>query len=124
MRVFKNREFSKWAAREGVPDSVLRKVVTEMERGLVGVNLGGQVFKKRVAFSDRGKSSGARTLVAYRIGSRAFFIYGFAKNVKDNIKADELKALKVSADMFLNYNNEELNQLVKAGTLIKVTADD
>lgn len=124
MRVFKNREFSKWAAREGVSDGVLRKVIAEMERGLVGVNLGGQVFKKRMALSGRGKSSGARTLVAYRIGGRAFFIYGFAKNVKDNIKADELKALKASADTFLIYSNEELNQVVKAGTLIEVTADE
>ena len=123
MRIFKNREFSQWAAREGVADGVLRKVVGEMERGLVGVNLGGQVFKKRVALSGRGNSSGARTLVAYRIGGKAFFIYGFAKNVKDNIKADELKGLKASTEMFLNYNNEELNQAVKVGVLSEVIGD-
>ena len=122
MRIFNNREFSKWASREGVPNSILRKVVDEMERGLVGVNLGGQVFKKRIALSGRGKSSGARTLVAYRIGDRAIFVYGFAKNVKDNIGVDELKGLKVSAGIFLNYNNEEINQAVKAGILIEVTA--
>jgi len=122
MRVFKIREFSKWAAREGLADSVLCKVVAEMERGLVGVNLGSQVFKKRVALSGRGKSSGVRTLLAYRIGSKAFFIYGFAKNVKDNIRHRELNALKVSADIFLSYNNEELNQAVKAGALIEVTS--
>ena len=44
MRIFKNGEFSKSATREGVTDSVLRKVVAEMERGLAGVKLGGQVF--------------------------------------------------------------------------------
>ncbi len=101
MRVFKIREFSKWAAREGVADSVLRKVAAEMERGLVGVNLGGQVFKKRVALSGRGKRSGVRTLLAYKEGDMAFFIYGFAKNVKDNIRADELKGLKAYANALL-----------------------
>ena len=34
MRIFKIREFSKWAAQEGVVDNVLRQVVAEMERGL------------------------------------------------------------------------------------------
>lgn len=124
MRVFKIREFGKWASREGVTDNVLGQVVAEMERGLVGVNLGGQVFKKRVALSGRGKSSGMRTLLAYRISSKAFFIYGFAKNVKDNIRPRELKALKASADIFLSYNNEELNQAVKAGALVEVISNE
>ena len=29
MRIFKNREFNKWAAREGLADSDLRNVVVE-----------------------------------------------------------------------------------------------
>lgn len=124
MRIFKIREFSKWAAQEGVTDNVLRQVVAEMERGLSGANLGGQVFKKRVALSGRGKSSGARTLLAYRIGSKAFFIYGFVKNVKANIRSDELKALKASAGILLGYNKEELSRAIKAGELIEVISDE
>ena len=124
MRIFKIREFSKWAAQEGVVDNVLRRVVAEMERGLVGANLGGQVFKKRVALSGRGKRSGPRTLLAYRIGSKAFFIYGFAKNVKDNVSPRELRALKAVAEIYLNYNDEELGRAVKAGVLIEVTSDE
>lgn len=34
MRIFKIREFSKWAAREGVVDNVVQQVVAETERGL------------------------------------------------------------------------------------------
>ena len=124
MRIYKNREFRKWAVRERLSDHALITVVDEMERGLVGVNLGGQVYKKRVALSGQGKSSGMRTLLAYRTGSKAFFIYGFAKKVKDNIKADELKALKASANMFLNYNNENLDQAVKAGLLFEVSKNE
>ena len=124
MRIFKIKEFSKWAAQEGLTDNVLQQAVAEMERGLSGVNLGGQVFKKRVALRGRGKSSGLRTLLAYRIGSKAFFIYGFAKNVKDNVSPRELKALKAAAEIYLNYNNEELNRAVKSGVLIEVTSDE
>ena len=124
MRIFKIKEFSKWAAQEGLTDNVLRQAVAEMERGLSGANLGGQVFKKRVALRGRGKSSGLRTLLAYRIGSKAFFIYGFAKNVKDNVSPRELKALKAAAEIYLNYNNEELNRAVKSGVLIEVTSDE
>ena len=124
MRIFKIRGFSKWAAQEGVVDNVLRQVVAEMERGLVGTNLGGQVFKKRVALSGRGKRSGVRTLLAYRIGSKAFFIYGFAKNVKDNVSPRELKALKANSELYLNFNDGQLNQAVKAGVLIEVTSDE
>ncbi len=124
MRIFKIKEFSKWAAQEGLTDNVLRQAVAEMERGLSGVNLGGQVFKKRVALRGRGKSSGLRTLLAYRIGSKAFFIYGFAKNVKDNVSPRELKALKAATEIYLNYNNEELNRAMKSGVLIEVTSDE
>ena len=124
MHIFKVREFSKWAVRQGVTDKVLWEVVAEMERGLSGVKLGGHVFKKRVALRSRGKSSGMRTLLAYRAGSKAFFIYGFAKNVKADIKADELNALKAAAGILLGYEGKELSRAIKAGELIEVTGDE
>ena len=124
MRIFKIREFSKWAAQEGVVDNVLRQVVAEMERGLVGANLGGQVFKKRVALGGRGKRTGVRSLLAYRMGSKALFIYGFAKNVKDNVSPRELKALKAHSELYLNYNDGQLNQAIDSGVLIEVTGDE
>ena len=94
MRILKNKAFSKWAAKEGISDNALRAAVEEMARGLVEADLGGHVFKKRVATVGRGKSGGARTLLVYRVGDKAFFVYGFAKNIRANIKADELDGLK------------------------------
>lgn len=55
MRIFKIKEFSKWAAQEGLTDNVLRQAV---------------------------------------------------------------------AEIYLNYNNEELNRAVKSGVLIEVTSDE
>ena len=91
-----------------------------MERGLIDADLGGHVFKKRIAMAGRGKSSGARTILAYRLDDKAFFIYGFAKNVKANISKEELKALKRYASELLSYDENELKKAVKQGELIKV----
>lgn len=120
MRIFKNRTFSKWAVREGVSDNTLLAAINEMERGLIDADLGGHVVKKRVATGGKGKSGGTRTLLAYRHGDRAFFVYGFAKNVRANISDKELKALKLYASIVLNYSQSELNQAVDSGALIEV----
>ncbi|WP_363322845.1 type II toxin-antitoxin system RelE/ParE family toxin [uncultured Alcanivorax sp.] len=85
MRIFKNRPFSKWASKEGLNDALLLAAVDEMERGLIDANLGGHVVKKRVAVGGQGKSGGMRTLLAYRVGDKAFFVYGFAKSARANI---------------------------------------
>lgn len=120
MRIFKNKVFSKWAAKEGLQDHALSSAVNEMQNGLVDADLGGNVFKKRVALGSQGKSGGVRTLLAYKVDDKAFFIYGFAKNNRSNIKLDELRALKVYGRILMGYNNDDINQAIKAGALIEV----
>lgn len=73
-----------------------------MVNGLSDVNLGGDVYKKRVGIANRGKSGGIRTLIAFRKDENVFFIYGFAKNQQANIKVNELKALKLLAKQLLS----------------------
>jgi len=120
MRIFKNKVFSKWAAKEGLDDNALRIAVDEMERGLIDAELGGHIVKKRVALGGRGKSGGVRTLLAYQFGNKAFFVYGFAKNARSNISADELKALKYLSKELLGYSDKTLIDVLKYGTLIEV----
>ncbi|NVF16584.1 type II toxin-antitoxin system RelE/ParE family toxin [Vreelandella maris] len=123
MRVFKNKVFSKWAAKEGLDDAALLAAVEEMERGLIDADLGGHVVKKRVAIGGRGKSGGARTLLAYKIGNKAFFVYGFAQKARANISAEELKALKHLAKELLGYGDKALSEAIKHGALIEVKND-
>lgn len=123
MRIFKNKAFSKWAAKEGLDDDALRTAVDEMERGLLDADLGGYVVKKRVAVGGRGKSGGVRTLLAYKVASKTFFVYGFAKNARANISADELKALKHLAKELLGYSDKALTETIKHGALIEVEND-
>ncbi len=112
------------AVAEDVPGGeTLTTAVAEMEQGLVDDELGGQVVKKRVALSGKGKRGSTRTLVAFRQGDKAFFIYGFAKSERANISDKELKALKLLAGELLNYTKPALAKAVKVGELIEVEDD-
>lgn len=121
MQVFKNKAFAKWADKEGLTDTTLLAAIDEITRGLVDADLGGQLFKKRIAVQRRGKRGGTRTLLAYRSDDKAFFIYGFAKNVRANITDKEFKALKLYAACLLVYSKAELTKAVHGGALIEVT---
>lgn len=123
MQIYKTRQFDKWANKEGLSDSALVMAVAEMEDGLIDADLGGNVVKKRVALPGRGKRGGARTLLAYRIADRAFFVYGFAKNERDNIDDKELKALKQLAVVQLGLTPKQLEHALKDGALIEVNHD-
>lgn len=124
MRVFKTRWFARWADKEGVTDAALMDAVDEMSRGLIDANLGGQVFKKRVGIGGRGKSGGLRTLLAFRVDDRAFFVFGFAKNVRANVSEKELRALKLMASELLSYDARVLRKDLRAGELYEVESDE
>jgi len=100
MRVFKTKTFERWAGKAGVGDSSLLNAVTQMERGLIDADLGGNLFKQRVALPGRGKSGSTRTIVATRFAGMLFFLYGFEKTERDNISSRELEAFKLVAGAF------------------------
>jgi len=124
MRIFKSKMFSKWAAKEGLTDEVLKAAVTEMENGLIDADLGGNVYKKRAAIDGQGKSGGLRTILAFKVGNKSFFMFGFAKNQQDNVNKKELKALKLMAKNLLGYSNKKLNNALNASELIEVDNDE
>jgi len=55
MRVFKNKWFNRWARGEDIPDSALFKAAVEIATGRYDANLGGCLFKKRLARKGSGK---------------------------------------------------------------------
>jgi hypothetical protein len=124
MRVFKTRWFARWADGEGVSDAALLEAVDEMSRGLIDANLGGHVFKKRVGIGGRGKSGGLRTLLAFRVGDRAFFVFGFAKNERANVSDKELRTLKLLASQLLGYDARALDRALGANELYEVESDE
>ena len=110
-----------WMRKTLLKDAMLLNAVAEMEAGLVDADLGGGVFKKRVALPGRGKSGSVRTLIATNKGSRWIFLYGFEKNERDNITKAELKALQNVADDFLNLAESILEEVIAGGHLAEVT---
>jgi len=120
MRIFKTRLFMRWATKEGLTDKILYDAVQEMNTGLIDADLGGNVYKKRVSIKGRGKRGAFRTVLAFRIEERAFYLYGFAKNKRSNIGVKELKALRFLAQKYLEYSNEELNKAIKSNAMIEV----
>jgi hypothetical protein len=108
-RIFKTRYFSNWQEKTELTDVLLLNAVEEMERGLIDADLGGGVFKKRVALPNRGKSGSVRTLIATNKNNRWFFMFGFEKNQRDNIDKSDLKFLKQAAKKMLSFSDELLD---------------
>jgi hypothetical protein len=123
MRVFMTKWFPRWAAAEALTDAVLLAAVEEIGRGLIDADLGGHVIKKRIGVRGRGKSGSVRTLLAFQLDDKAFFIYGFSKSERSNVSQKELKALKLLASELPSYTNAGLARATKAGELIEVSGN-
>ena len=122
-RILKTRTFNRWLRKTLLTDSALLKAIDEMEQGLVDADLGGNIYKKRVALPGRGKSGSTRTLIATNRQNRWFFMFGFEKNDKENITQAELAYLQEVAQIFLGYSSDELQLAIDKGELLEVYYD-
>ncbi len=113
MRIFKNKWFVRFAEDEGIDDETLCEAVQMAEQGKIDANLGGGVIKQRLARRGAGKSAGYRSIILYRKGDKAFFVYGFAKNSRDNITRNDEKNFKESAKFVLNLSDDDIKKLIK-----------
>jgi len=98
--------------------------VVEVAAGLVDANLGGNIYKKRVPMSGRGKSGGARVLVATRLAERSFLLFGFAKNERESIDERELTALQMTAEALLDMDLRSLENAIQAGELTEICDEE
>ena len=124
MKIFKDVGFNRYARRQNISDRDLCEAIERAERGLVDADLGGGVIKQRIPRTNEGRSSGFRTIIYYRTEVRAFFVFGFAKNERDNISADDLKAFRRAAQVALNLEDETLKSLIEKAELIEVKCDE
>jgi hypothetical protein len=122
-RIYKNRWFTKFAAREGISDATLVAAIDQATRGQVDADLGSGLIKQRVAREGGGKSGGYRTLVFFRHEERAIFAFGFAKSDKANISAAELKVYKKAAKIVLALTQAQIDIEVRAERLFEVNDD-
>jgi hypothetical protein len=120
VRVFKNAWFDRFANKEGIADTELREAVNRLETGQADADLGGGVYKVRVARSGKGKSGGYRVIVFFKSKERTFYAYGFAKSGLDNINEKQLRNFKLAAKTVFAYSDMEIDERVKNGLFIEI----
>ena len=106
--------------KTGVSDLALVEAVGELARGLHDGDLGGGVFKKRIALPGNGKRGSLRTILATKAGARWFYLFGFKKSDRSNINEQELDALKALAEDLFTLDAQGLRIAVQDGALTEI----
>ena len=120
MSVYKSKAFTRFQKKAKLTDRDLWKACAGRRKWLDRRQSWRRVIKQRIAQAGKGKSGGSRSIILFRQGSRAVFVYGFDKKDRANIKADEMEAFKELATVILGYTHAELSKRVEDGALLAV----
>jgi hypothetical protein len=118
VRIFKNKWFTRFARKEAIGNDELRVLVNQFEEGQFDADLGGGVYKQRVARPGEGKSGGYRVIAFFRSGERTFFIGGFAKSDIANISQKALAEAKKQARTLFAMSEDQIKTALDAGILV------
>lgn len=124
MQTFKTKAFARFADRMGLDDAALCDAVQRAERGLVAADLGGGVIKQRMARKGAGRSGGFRTIILFHRNRLAFFVHGFAKSDRANLRQDELRAFRWLARQYLSLDRAQLTAVEAVGAIIEVKCNE
>lgn len=126
MRIFKSKTLARFTRQNRIPDASLVPAVERATRGFdadFDADIGGRIIEQRVARPGEGKRGGFRLLIGFG-SERSVFLFGFAKNERENIDEAELMTLREIAASFLTASDARLAQALKNGTLIEVQNGD
>ena len=124
MRLYKLKAFARFQRRERLSDTALESAVRSAEEGLVDADLGGGLIKQRVARPGQGKSGGFRTIIAYRRGDRAVFLFGFAKSERENLDDDEVAYWQRVGRTYLGLDDDGIEAAIAGAELAEVSYDE
>ena len=108
MRIFKTKWFVRFARRERIKDHALLDAAARAEKSLIDAT-----FEAPGRTRRGGTFRGLVQIIAYRAGDRAVFLYGFAKNERDNIGDEELATIKELAAGWLRADSVKLDVQVE-----------
>jgi hypothetical protein len=125
MRVFLVPQVARLMRKERLPEAALCRTAREVLASTLGAgeaDLGGGLFKKRVARPGGGKSGGYRVIVAYRqpTTERVLFAYAFAKNAASTLTPQGHEALAKVAAAFLTASDVQVAALLASGDMSEV----
>ncbi|WP_032114051.1 type II toxin-antitoxin system RelE/ParE family toxin [Candidatus Paracaedibacter symbiosus] len=124
MRVFKTKWFERFSRKNDINNLMLLEAVDRSESGLIDADLGHGVIKQRVARTGQGRSKGYRTIIIMNRGEKYFFVYGFPKNERDNLRQDEEEEFRNMAGYLLSLADTQLSELLDKGDFMEVKIDD
>ena len=117
LQIYKTKVFRRFQRKEGLKDAALCEAVERAAGGSIDADLGRGLIKQRVAREGGGRRGGLRTIIAYRAGTRAVFIFGFAKSRRDSIPADDERDLADYGARLLGLSTKGIEDMIEDGEL-------
>jgi len=103
---------------------MLAEAIARAEKGVLDADLGGGVIKQRLARPGQGRSGGYRSIIVFRKGQRAFFVYGFAKSDRENIDPDEVAEFRKSAKSLFTLSDGQIDDLLNEQIFTEIPYED
>lgn len=123
MRIFKTKWFGRFTRKNNILDQMLIEAVERAKNGSIDADLGGGIIKQRIARTGQGKSKGYRSIIIINRKEMAFFVFGFPKNERDNLRHDEEENLRDMAKCLLSIPEKDLSEGVSEGDFVEVKDD-
>ena len=116
-RVFKAARFAKASRKAGISDEQLCVAIAQVMQGQAD-DLGGGVFKKRL------NDNRHRSIILAKGGRYWIYEYLFAKQDRDNIDADEIKAFRALAKNYAELSEAQVTELVTQRFFVEICHGD
>jgi hypothetical protein len=120
LRIFKTKWFDKFATKNSIDNLTLIEAVERAKNGLIDADLGCGVIKQRIAREGQGKSRGYRSIIIIKYEQIAFFVFGFPKNERGNLRQDEVEEYRELARDLLSMPERDLSQGLAEGDFVEV----
>ena len=119
MRFLINSLFKKALHKEKLGDEYIEDLLDDIFKNQ-GVSLGAGLYKIRGARKGQGKSGSYRNIFYWKKEDRIILAFLFPKGEMENLSPKDLKGLKLLANAYREYTNEEIDLAIKKNTLMEV----
>jgi hypothetical protein len=128
MRVFAVPQVSRLMRKERLSDAILCRAARDLTAGVLRAgeaDLGGGLYKKRLARPGSGKRGGYRAIIAYRAPKteRILFAFAFAKSAAATLTPQEQEALARAAGSFVDADDRQLAVLLQSEDVREIACD-
>ncbi len=121
MRVFQLKGVARYCRKANIDDRQLLGALDDLSAGLIDANLGGGIYKQRIARKGGGKSGGYRTILVVKFGYRCVFVHCFAKNETESISVEMLEEFRHLGRLLMTLDDGRIDEAIDAGRLVEIS---